>query len=54
MEIIETIDEPTNWCIPVVFTGKPNRGKDIGVDLMQLNSVERELHPMPVVEHMLE
>ncbi|UYV66504.1 K02A2.6-like, partial [Cordylochernes scorpioides] len=52
-EVIEPV-EPTEWCAPIVLAGKPNGKIRICVDLSRLNlSVERELHPLPVLEHEL-
>ena len=52
--VIEPVDEPTEWCAPMVYVGKPDGDIRICVDLTRLNkNVERELHPMPVVEHTL-
>ncbi|UYV79808.1 K02A2.6-like [Cordylochernes scorpioides] len=53
-EVIEPVDEPTEWCAPIVLAGKPNGKIRICVDLSRLNlSVERELHPLAVLEHEL-
>ncbi|UYV69068.1 K02A2.6-like [Cordylochernes scorpioides] len=53
-EVIEPVDEPTEWCAPIVLAGKPNGKIRICVDLSRLNlSVEHELHPLPVLEHEL-
>ncbi|UYV83347.1 K02A2.6-like [Cordylochernes scorpioides] len=53
-EVIEPVDEPTEWCARIVLAGKPNGKIRICVDLSRLNlSVERELHPLPVLEHEL-
>ncbi|UYV78302.1 K02A2.6-like, partial [Cordylochernes scorpioides] len=53
-EVIEPVDEPTEWCAPIVLSGKPNGKIRICVDLSRLNlSVERKLHPLPVLEHEL-
>jgi len=52
--VIAKVDEPTDWCAPMVIAPKPNGDIRLCVDLTKLNkSVERELHPMPVVEHTL-
>ncbi|XP_035711740.1 uncharacterized protein LOC118437070 [Folsomia candida] len=52
-DIIESVDEPTEWCAPVVMAPKSN-GDRVCVDLTKLNrNVEREFHMMPVVEHTL-
>ncbi len=53
-EIIRPVEEATEWCAPTVITGKPNGDIRLCVDLTRLNQcLEREVHPMPVVEHML-
>ncbi|UYV81835.1 hypothetical protein LAZ67_20002653, partial [Cordylochernes scorpioides] len=53
-EVIEPVYEPTEWCAPIVLAGKPSGKIRICVDLSWLNlSVERELHPLPVLEHEL-
>ncbi|CAL8069840.1 unnamed protein product [Orchesella dallaii] len=52
--VIERVDEPTEWCAPLVTAPKPQGDIRMCVDLTALNrSVKRELHPMPVVEHTL-
>ncbi|CAL8134117.1 unnamed protein product [Orchesella dallaii] len=52
--VIAPVEEPTEWCAPIIMAGKPDGSIRICVDLSRLNqSVERELHPMPVVEHEL-
>ncbi|UYV75137.1 K02A2.6-like [Cordylochernes scorpioides] len=49
-EVIKPVDEPTEWCAPIVLAGKPNGKTRICVDLSRLNlSVERELHPLLVL-----
>jgi hypothetical protein len=54
MGVIQPIDEPTEWCAPIVIVNKPNGSLRICVDVSKLNdSVQRELHPMPVVDHTL-
>lgn len=53
-DVIEPVEEPSDWCSPMVIAPKPNNNIRICVDLTRLNeSVERELHPMPVAEHVL-
>ncbi|UYV81723.1 K02A2.6-like [Cordylochernes scorpioides] len=53
-EVIEPVDEPTEWCAPIVLAGKPNGKIRICVDLSRINlNMERELHPLPVLEHEL-
>ncbi|UYV71047.1 K02A2.6-like, partial [Cordylochernes scorpioides] len=52
--IIAQVNVATEWCAPTVIAGKPNGDKQLCVDLSRLNEhVQREVHPMPVVEHML-
>ena len=52
--VIEPVDEATEWCAPLVVVPKPNGDILLCVDLSILNqSVQREFHPMPVVEHIL-
>ncbi|UYV82864.1 K02A2.6-like, partial [Cordylochernes scorpioides] len=42
-EVIEPVDEPTEWCAPIVLAGKPNGKIRICVDLSRLNlSVEQK------------
>lgn len=54
MDVIEPVDEPTEWCAPFVIVPKPNGEIRPCVDLTRLNTnVDRELHPMPCVEHTL-
>ncbi|OXA53834.1 Transposon Tf2-6 polyprotein [Folsomia candida] len=53
-DVIEPVDEPTEWCAPVVIAPKSNGDIRVCVDLTKLNrNVEREFHMMPVVEHTL-
>ncbi|UYV66794.1 hypothetical protein LAZ67_4002872 [Cordylochernes scorpioides] len=52
--IIAQVNVATEWCAPTVIAGKPNDDIRLCVDLSRLNEhVQREVHPMPVVEHML-
>ncbi|UYV79612.1 hypothetical protein LAZ67_18000031, partial [Cordylochernes scorpioides] len=52
--IIAQANVATEWCAPTVIAGKPNGDIRLCVDLSRLNEhVQREVHPMPVVEHML-
>lgn len=53
-DVVEPVDEPTEWCAPLVTVPKPDGDIRLCVDLTHLNkSVEREIHQMPVVEHTL-
>ncbi|UYV64758.1 K02A2.6-like [Cordylochernes scorpioides] len=49
--IIAQVNVATEWCAPTVIAGKPNG--DIRLYLKLNEHVQREVHPMPVVEHML-
>ncbi|UYV65862.1 K02A2.6-like [Cordylochernes scorpioides] len=52
--IIAQVNVATEWCAPTVIAGKPNGDIRLCVDLSRLNEhVQHEVHPMPVVEHML-
>lgn len=52
--VISPIDEPTEWCAPMVVTPKPNGKVRVCVDLSVLNNyVQRENHPLPSVDHTL-
>ncbi|UYV65139.1 K02A2.6-like [Cordylochernes scorpioides] len=52
--IIAQVNVATEWCAPTVIAGKPNGDIRLCVDLSRMNEhVQREVHPMPVVEHML-
>ena len=52
--VISPIDEPTDWCAPMVVTPKANGKVRVCVDLSVLNNfAQRENHPLPSVEHTL-
>ncbi|UYV84065.1 hypothetical protein LAZ67_X001038, partial [Cordylochernes scorpioides] len=52
--IIAQVNVATEWCAPTVIASKPNGDIRLCVDLSRLNEhVQREVHPMPVVEHVL-
>lgn len=54
MNIISPIEEPTNWCSPMVYVLKPDGKVRICVDLTKLNkSVKREYYPISNVENSL-
>ena len=54
MQIISKVDEPTEWCAGMVVVPKSNGKVRICVDLTKLNnSILRELHPLPGVDHVL-
>ena len=53
-EVIEPVDEPTDWCAPIVVVPKPNGKLRLCVDLTMLNKgVRRELYVMKKVEETL-
>ena len=48
--VISPVDEPTEWCAPMVVTPKANNKVRVCVDLTKLNNfVQRENHPLPSV-----
>nr|XP_055074185.1 uncharacterized protein K02A2.6-like [Misgurnus anguillicaudatus] len=52
--VISKVEEPTEWCAPMVVVPKPTGKVRICTDLTELNrSVMREKHPLPSVEHTL-
>ena len=52
--VIESVDEPTDWCAPMVVVPKPNGNVRLCVDLTKLNEgVRRELYVMKKVEETL-
>ena len=52
--VISKVNEPTEWCAPMVVVPKPNADVRICVDLTKLNgSVCRERHILPSVEQIL-
>ena len=54
MGVISLIQEPTDWCAGMAPARKKYGEVCICADLTRLNeSVKRELHPLPVVEHVL-
>ena len=49
--VISRVDEPTEWCAPMVITQKSNGNVRVCVDLTQLNKyVQRENHPLPTTD----
>lgn len=49
--VISPVDNPTEWCVPMVVTPKPNGRVRVCVDLTKLNEyVQRENHPLPSVD----
>ena len=54
MGVIEKVDQPTEWCSPVVVITKKKGKVRICRDVTQLNkAVLRENHPMPTTEQTL-
>ena len=54
LKVISRIEEPTDWCAPMVVVPKANGTVRICVDLTKLNeSVRRERHPLPAIEQIL-
>jgi len=54
MGVIEQIDQPTQWCSPIVVVPKRNGSVRICGDFVQLNkAVQREVHQMPTTEQTL-
>jgi len=53
--VIEKIEEPTDWCSRIVLVKKQNTDDiRLCIDFTKLNqAVEREHHPMPVVDYTL-
>ena len=52
IQFISKMDEPTEWCAGMVVVPKPNGKVRICVDLTKLNnSILREIHPLPGVDH---
>ena len=53
--VISPVDQPTDWCAPMVVTPKSNGKVRVCVDLSKLNEfVKRENHPLPAVDTTLE
>ena len=54
LDVIEPVDEPTEWCSPIVVVPKADGRVRICVDLTKLNqAVRREVYQMPTVEETL-
>ena len=54
MGVIKRVDEPTDWCAPMVVVPKPSGEIRICVDLTKLNAnIKREVHPLPSVDYTL-
>ena len=50
MGVISKIDQPTEWCAPMVVIPKPNGDVRICVDLTKLNeNILRKAYPLPSV-----
>lgn len=54
LDVIEPVDEATEWCSPIVVVPKVDGRVQICVDLTRLNqAVRREVYQMPTVEETL-
>ena len=54
MGVIKRVDEPTDWCAPMVVVPKPSGEVRICVDLTKLNAnIKREVLPLPSVDYTL-
>ena len=54
LDVIEPIDEPTEWCSPIVVVPKAHGRVRICVDLTKLNqAVRREVYQVPTVKETL-
>lgn len=52
--VISKIEEPTDWCAPIVVVPKKNGKIRVCIDFTRLNeAVKRELHPLPTTEETL-
>ncbi|UYV67535.1 K02A2.6-like [Cordylochernes scorpioides] len=52
--VIESVEEPTEWCAGMVAVSKPEGKIRICVDLTKLNQyIRRENYPLPATEHIL-
>ncbi|XP_014668933.1 PREDICTED: uncharacterized protein K02A2.6-like [Priapulus caudatus] len=51
LDVVESVDEPTDWCAPIVVVPKRSGDVRMCVDRTRLNeAVQKELYPMPTVE----
>lgn len=54
-DIIEKVEEPSEWVSPVVIVPKPNDEVRVCVDMRRVNeAVMRERHPIPTVDETLQ
>lgn len=52
--VIQKIEEPTDWCSPIVVVPKKNERIRVCIDFTRLNeAVRREYHPLPTTEETL-
>ena len=52
--VIEKVNEPTEWCSPGFFVAKPGGGVRLVTDFTKLNKfVKRPVHPFPCVNDIL-
>ena len=49
--VITGVDQPTDWCAPMVVTPRSNGKVRVSIDLSKLNEyVKRESNPLPAVD----
>lgn len=54
LDVIKTVDEPKEWCLPIVVVPKADGRVRICVGLTKLNqTVRRKVYHMPTVEETL-
>ena len=54
LNVLEPVDEPTDWVSNMVVATKPSGDLRICLDPKQLNkALKRERHPIPVIEDVL-
>ncbi|UYV74340.1 K02A2.6-like [Cordylochernes scorpioides] len=52
--VIESVEEPTEWCAGMVAVSKPGGKIRICIDLTKINQyIRRENYPLPATEHIL-
>ena len=52
--VIKLVQEPTDWCTPIVIVPKPNGKVRLCVDVTKLNPrIKRGIHPILSVDHLL-
>ena len=54
MGVIKKIDEPADWCAPILVVSKSSGAVRICVDLTKLDAdIKSELYPLPSVDYTL-